>query len=199
MDSSPFHQPGDLHRMPDGLHPHALHPVHHRAAVQKRTTAPRNRSISSAQLDRLHNYALEQANSSNSASLPSPSVTAQWITPQPSPQPQLFPDASTVDAFTNWAVPTPPRSDSGVPNVTFDSSDIPVTAGITASDFEQFQQSATASEMRSVVLIHHSLLHSLKIAQFVGILVTLAIRIRHNRVRTKQYGLSTIVNRYFRC
>lgn len=88
--------------MYSALDPHALH---HRAAVQKHT-APRNRSISTSQLDRLHNYALEQANPSNSASLPSPSVTAQWVTPHPSPQPQLFPDPTIVDALANWAVST---------------------------------------------------------------------------------------------
>ena len=121
--------------------------VDSRGAVQKHTSTSRHRSISSSQIDRLHHLALQQSNQSEINSLPSSSIGLQWLTPQHSPQPQGFSEAS-IEPFPEWTVPTPPRSDSGVPTLSVDSSEVPVTSGLSSADFHSFEQPTASAEMR---------------------------------------------------
>lgn len=66
----------------------------------------------------------------------------QWITPQQSPQPHLFPDSTSSEPIPQWTVPTPPRSDSGVPPVTNKDS------GIVSTQDNDFGQASNNVEMR---------------------------------------------------
>ena len=127
----------------------SVHSVDSRGAIRKRSLS-RSRPLSSTQTERLHQYALDQANQVNSIpSFPPTSVGTSWITPQQSPQPHVFPD-SGVEPFPQWTVPTPPHSDSGVPSVSVDANEEPVTTSISASQNFTFAQPTTSSEMRYV-------------------------------------------------
>ena len=148
MDSSHLHQPGNIPRMRSTISGNSLRPVDHRGAVQKRTT-PRHRSISTSQVDRLTQLIFEQQSQSNQLdSFPSPVVTSQWLTPQPSPQPQVFPSEASIEPFPHWTVPTPPHSDTGIAAVAFDSHDLPVTSGIDSGHFDSFEEPTASAEMR---------------------------------------------------
>lgn len=126
--------------------------VNKRGAIQKRTADnDRNRSISVSQADRLYRLAAEQqANFEH----PVPSTAGggiQWITPQHSPQPQPFTSEQLIEPFPQWTAPTPPRSDSGIPSLSVDSNEEPVTTGISvAPEFAFDHPSSTSAEMRYV-------------------------------------------------
>lgn len=126
--------------------------VDHRGAIHKRSNNDRNRSISTSQADRLYRLAAEQNNQhqpglSQDSIAPS-SVGIQWITPQHSPEPQGFAPEQSIQPFPQWTAPTPPHSDSGVPNVSIDSNEEAVTC---APDFN-FEQPAVSAEMRYVAV-----------------------------------------------
>jgi hypothetical protein len=126
--------------------------VDSRGAIQKRSRQnDRTRSISLSQ-DRLFRLATEQSNIqyiSSTTSIPDPSLglQLQWITPQHSPQAQGFSEP-VIEAFPQWSVPTPPRSDSGIPNVV-DSDDSSTCIG-TSAGFDHFEPATSAEEMRCV-------------------------------------------------
>lgn len=119
-------------------------------AIHKRSNTDRNRSISTSQADRLYRLAAEQTDLSqadiNQDSIAPSSVGIQWITPQHSPEPQGFATEQSIQPFPQWTAPTPPRSDSGIPNVSIDSNEEPVTC---APDFT-FDQPSSSAEMRYV-------------------------------------------------
>lgn len=121
--------------------------VDSRGAIRKRSLS-RSRPLSSAQTERLHQYALDQANQLNGISSYQPtSIANNWITPQQSPQPHVFSD-SGVEPFPQWTVPTPPHSDSGVPSVSIDVNEEPVTSTISTSQDFTFAQPTASAEMR---------------------------------------------------
>lgn len=120
----------------------SVHPVDKRGAIQKRSLQ-RARSVSTSQAERLHHFALDH----DINALPPTSIAPQWITPQHSPQPHIFSDAA-VDPFPQWTVPTPPRSDSGVPTVSVDANEVPVTTGISSTQDFTFEQPTASAEMR---------------------------------------------------
>lgn len=147
MDS-PFLQsrPVDLQRMRAGSNI-SLHSVDGRGAIRKRSPS-RSRALSSAQAERLHQYALEQANQVTDISPFTPtSLGSNWITPQHSPQPQVY-SSTAVEPFPQWSVPTPPHSESGVPIVSIDPNEEPTTTSISASSDFAFAQATTSTEMR---------------------------------------------------
>lgn len=121
--------------------------VDSKGAIRKRS-ASRYRSISTSQAERLYQLAfLEQSKQAEASPLPPTTVGPQWNTPQHSPQPQLFSEP-LPEPFPLWTVPTPPRSDSGVPSVSIETNEIPVTTEISAPQHFDFQQPTASAEMR---------------------------------------------------
>ena len=129
-----------------------VHSVNSRGAIQKPTLS-RARSVSTSQAERLHQFALDQ---SDHHPLPPTSIAPQWITPQHSPQPHLFADPP-VEHYPQWTVPTPPRSDSGVPTVSVDANEAPVTTSISSTQDFDFEQPTASAEMRFVRSVSSSL------------------------------------------
>jgi hypothetical protein len=128
----------------------SVHSADSRGGIRKRTPSL-SRSTSNSHLDRLYQLALEQSNSSDASGAALTSA-AHWLTPQASPQPHVFSDTQ-VEPFPEWTVPTPPRSDSGLPTVSVDANEVPVTTGISCTVDYPFDQQPTASaEMRSVLI-----------------------------------------------
>lgn len=117
--------------------------------IRKRSVS-RGRSVSASQTERLHQLALDGSATPDFQPLPPPSTGADWFTPQPSPQPHLFPDASLVETLPQWTVPTPPRSDSGVPSLSIDPGEDPLTTCVSSSQDYTFQTNTTTAEMRYV-------------------------------------------------
>lgn len=115
-----------------------------RGAIRKRSSNDLGRSISTLQADRLFQLATNNADGLDQC--PTSAVGIQWITPEHSPQLNGFsPSETTIETFPQWTVPTPPRSDSGIPGVSID--DEPVLSS--APDFGGFDQPAV-SEMSSL-------------------------------------------------
>ena len=135
----------------------SVQPVDSRGAIQKRTFPSRQRSISTTQVDRLHQLAVQQSNETEINSLPSNSFGLQWLTPQHSPQPHVFSEPA-IESFSQWTVPTPPRSDSGLPTLSVDSNEVAVTSSLSSGDFGAFEQPTSSAAMRYVLTIIPSLL-----------------------------------------
>ncbi|EMD00166.1 hypothetical protein BAUCODRAFT_119725 [Baudoinia panamericana UAMH 10762] len=128
------------------------HILDRRGAIHKRTPE-RPRSVSASQAERLHQLALEQSGTSDLGTI-SATSGIQWITPQQSPEPQSVFADSSLEPFSTWTIPTPPCSDSGVPNVSLDLNNEDCRAvGISASEVFQFTQPTTCSEMSSLGLL----------------------------------------------
>lgn len=129
---------------------HPLQAINNHGAVRKRTVSERSLSESVAHAERLHSIlALGQcANSTSHATAPTSGL--RWPTPHPSPQPEPILADASVEPFPTWTVPTPPRSDSGIPTVSIDVNDEPARAGIRASNDFQFDQPTTSAEMSSL-------------------------------------------------
>ncbi|KXT03752.1 hypothetical protein AC578_740 [Pseudocercospora eumusae] len=125
--------------------------VNNRGAIQKRINDNnRNRSISVSQADRLYRLAAEQ-HANFEHPIPSTAGGIQWITPQHSPQPQPFTADQLIEPFPLWTAPTPPRSDSGIPTLSVDANEEPVTTGISvAPEFALEHPSASSAEMSSL-------------------------------------------------
>lgn len=145
MDSPhAFQSPTGLQRMRTNS-TLSVQSANNRGAIRKRSSS-RTQQISASHAERLHQLALDQAENS---SLPSASIRSQWITPQQSPQPHAFVQPS-LESYPQWTVPTPPRSDSGVPTVSVDASEVPVTTGISSTQDFNFEQSTASADMRLV-------------------------------------------------
>jgi len=125
--------------------------VDDRGAIRRRSSA-RARSVTNAQADYLEQLSLGPPNPIDAQA----SFGLQWLTPQQSPQPQTILSESGLEPFPTWSVPTPPRSDSGVPTVCIDANDEPVTTGISVSPELHFEQPATSAEMRFVLHWSHA-------------------------------------------
>ena len=151
--------------------------------IRKRSTS-RSRAISTSQADRLQQLALDDPDQADFQSGPPVSAGLQWITPQHSPQPHIFSEPSNVEPFPQWTVPTPPRSDSGVPTLSVDASEDPATTGVSSSQSFNFEtQPTTSAEMRFVVILcilrkHHQLMPE----QLVRLPVALSVRYQPIRV-----------------
>jgi len=151
--------------------------IDNRGAIRKRSTErPRDRSVSASHTDRLYQLALEQS-SQTDASVNSSTTGLQWITPEHSPQPQSLFAEPSLEPFPTWTVPTPPRSDSGVPTVCVDVSDKPAVTGISVSTSFRFDQPTTTAEMRYVEELQPKLA-LLTIKQLTWLLITFTIRFR---------------------
>lgn len=125
----------------------SVHSVDSRGAIRKRSLS-RSRPLPSAQAERLHQYALDQASQvDNITSFAPTPIGGSWITPQQSPQPQIYTE-SGVEPFPQWTVPTPPHSDSGVPSVSIDANEETAAAAISTSAEFTFTQPTASSEMR---------------------------------------------------
>jgi hypothetical protein len=131
--------------------------IDHRGAIHKRSHNDRSQSISSLQADRLYQLAADQANhldglhDSNNNS----SSDVRWITPQHSPELTGFTSAPPIDPY-QWTAPTPPHSESGIPNVSIDVNDEPATCA--PRDYSNFEQPTVSAEMRYVLLHSFELL-----------------------------------------
>lgn len=125
----------------------SVHSPSNPTGIRKRSVS-RGRSVSASQTERLHQLALDGSATPDLQPLPPAATSAQWFTPQPSPQPQLFPDSTFIETLPQWTVPTPPRSDSGVPSLSIDASEDPLTTCVSSSQDYTFQTNTTAAEMR---------------------------------------------------
>lgn len=150
MDSPQLQSTHSLHRMRTNSNLTVHSPVNNRGAIQKRTLDnARNRSVSTSHAERLHQLALDQSHQGDTV-IPT-SIAPHWITPDHSPQSQpIFTEQPVVDHYPQWTVPTPPRSDSGVPTVSVDANEVPVTSGITSTQDFNFEQPTASAEMRFV-------------------------------------------------
>jgi len=149
MDSLYFQSSPQLQRVRTNSNL-SVNSIDNRGAIRKRITErSRDRSVSATQVDRLQQLALEQPSPADVSSLPS-TTGIHWITPEHSPQSQALYLEPSIEPFPTWTVPTPPRSDSGVPTVSIDANEEPVTTGISASADFQYAQPTTSAEMRYV-------------------------------------------------
>lgn len=123
-------------------------------AIYKRShNDHRDRSISASHADRLYNLAADRTNTTQAdidqgTINPSSTLGIQWLTPQHSPEPQGFDTEQPIQPYPQWTVPTPPRSESGIPSVSVDLNDVPVTTGIGLSSEFAFEQPTAQAEMR---------------------------------------------------
>lgn len=113
--------------------------IDERGAIYKLSSNDSRRSISPSQAERLLHFA---TNSTNLENCSTSATGIEWITPEHSPQLNAYPPVeSTIESFPQWTVPTPPRSDSGLPNASIEESN--------AQAFNDFEQPVT-SEMSSL-------------------------------------------------
>lgn len=121
--------------------------VDDRGAIHKRSSQDKGRSISTSQAERLFQLATDQVNNADTLeNCPTSAAGIQWITPEHSPQLNGFaPSEPTIESFPQWTVPTPPRSDSGLPSVAIEEEPV-LNSG---SEFADFEQPVT-SEMSSL-------------------------------------------------
>lgn len=139
------------------MHPHPNYstPSVSRGAIHKPRTSSLSRTVSASHADRLYQLALDQSNQTDNNQVSYLPSTEHWITPQSSPQQQRQQNycEPSIQPFSGWTIPTPPRSDSGLPVVSVDANEVPVTTGISApTDFSYDDQPTAASaEMRYVV------------------------------------------------
>ena len=154
----------------------SIHSSAHPTGIRKRSGS-RGRAISASQAERLHQLIFDGSSTPELQPQPSTSTSSQWYTPQPSPQPSLFADASIVDAVPQWNVPTPPRSDSGVPSLSVDASEDPLAGCVTSSQDYTFQTSTTSAEMRYVccVMDKHTSTPTDTSKQFLGFPTSLPV------------------------
>ena len=90
---------------------------------------------------------LDQSDDAEISSIPVASLGLQWITPQASPQLHTVYADSAPEAFSTWAVPTPPQSELGFPILSFDDDDGPESTGGTFPEYS-FKESTPATGMR---------------------------------------------------
>lgn len=115
------------------------------SGIHKRSSSPSH--FSAAQAERiqqaLHPYSTPdfQPSSLISAGL-------QWVTPQHSPQPHLFPDQTVTEPFPQWTAPTPPGSDSEAPSLSIDASKEPTASGVSSNQNYDFGPSTSTADMR---------------------------------------------------
>nr|POE48753.1 hypothetical protein CFP56_38849 [Quercus suber] len=139
-------------------------------ALQKRRGQPRERSVSASQAQRLHRSAYDQPDSQPSYA--TTSLPLNWITPQHSPQQQHVFDSS-IEPFPSWTVPTPPRSDSGLPPLALDANDEPVTC---SPQGFSFAPTTASTEMRYFWASKHIVPVMLTTTQFTGVSTSFPIR-----------------------
>ena len=147
MDSPHLQSSDQLRRMRTNSNL-SVHSVDNRGAIQKRSLS-RSRCVSTSQADRFHQLSLEPSVHAGGNSIPPTSIGPQWLTPQHSPQPPIFSDHS-VEPFPQWTVPTPPRSDSGLPTVSVDANEEPVSTGISSTHDFSYEQPTASADMRYV-------------------------------------------------
>ena len=115
------------------------------AGVTKRSSSPSH--FSAAQAERIQ-QALNPYSTPDFQPSSLISAGLQWVTPQHSPQPHLFPDQTTTEPFSQWAAPTPPRSDSGAPSLSIDGSKECTTSGAPSTQSFDFGQTTSTADMR---------------------------------------------------
>ncbi|KAK4908909.1 hypothetical protein LTR49_022272, partial [Elasticomyces elasticus] len=134
--------------------------IDQRAGIRKQSF-DRSRSVSTSQVDRLQQLALDCEQPDFQPTPNTAGYQYQWITPRHSPQPEnIFSEQSEnlfseqpVESYPAWSVPTPPRSDSGLPTVCLDGTEEPVTTGISLSQSFAFDAPTTSAEMSSLGLL----------------------------------------------
>lgn len=115
------------------------------AGIRKRSSSPSH--FSAAQAERIQ----QSLNPYSTPDFqPSSLISSglQWVTPQHSPQPHLFPDQTATESFPQWAAPTPPRSDSGAPSLSIDASKESSTSGTNSTQSFDFGPTTSTADMR---------------------------------------------------
>ena len=150
MDSPHLQSPPHLQRLRTNSSLSVHSAVDSRGAIRKRSSERTRSTSNSSQVHRLQHLSLDHADQFISQPVTLASFGVEWFTPQHSPQPQsIFPDSSSLEPFPTWSAPTPPRSDSGVPTVSLDANDEPVTSGNCVSQSNlSFDPPVTSAEMR---------------------------------------------------
>lgn len=77
-----------------------------------------------------------------------PGAGAGWWTPQQSPHSRRIYEDSSTDPHPNWALPTPPRSDSGFTSVSFEAKENYLNQSAGSSPDLTLSLSTNATEMR---------------------------------------------------
>ena len=123
----------------------SIHSKSYYSGIQKRSSSPSH--FSAAQAERIQ-QALNPYSTPDFQPSSLISSGLQWATPQHSPQPHLFPDQTAPESFSQWAAPTPPRSDSGAPSLSVDASKESSTSGTSSTQTFDFGQSTSTADMR---------------------------------------------------
>lgn len=127
----------------------SVHSVDNRGAIRRRSGS-RSRSVSVSHAERIRELALQSARADYQAA-PNTTHGLEWTTPHPSPQPQLLSQSS--EPFSQWGVPTPPHSESGLPTLSVDSNQESARSGVSAAQGYSFDHPTTSAEMRCAALV----------------------------------------------
>jgi hypothetical protein len=120
------------------------------SGIRKRSSSPSH--YSTLQAERIQ-QALQPYSTPDFQPSSLVSAGLQWVTPQHSPQPHLFPDHAASESFPQWSAPTPPRSDSGAPSLSVDATKESTTASSNGSTQPfDFGQSTSNADMRYACL-----------------------------------------------
>lgn len=144
MDSLRAQSPSQLHRIRTDSN---LSVYSNKSRIERRSSSTRARSVSTSQADRIHQLVLQADQKEPNSSLRPTAFGTHWLTPQHSPQPQYTSDTS-VEPFPQWTVPTPPRSDSGLPTVSVDVNDQRATTGLSSTQDFDFDPPTASADMR---------------------------------------------------
>jgi hypothetical protein len=115
------------------------------SGIRKRSSSPSH--YSTLQAERIQ-QALQPYSTSDFQPTSLVSAGLQWVTPQHSPQPHLFPDHAATESFPQWSAPTPPRSDSGAPSLSVDATKESTVSSNGSTQPFDFGQSTSTADMR---------------------------------------------------
>lgn len=115
------------------------------SGIRKRSSSPSH--YSTLQAERIQ-QALQPYSTPDFQPTSLVSAGLQWVTPQHSPQPHLFPDHTATESFPQWSAPTPPRSDSGAPSLSVDATKESTVSGNGSTQPFDFGQSTSNADMR---------------------------------------------------
>jgi hypothetical protein len=149
------------------------------SGIRKRSSSPSH--YSTLQAERIQ-QALQPYSTPDFQPTSLVSAGLQWVTPQHSPQPHLFPDHAATESFPQWSAPTPPRSDSGAPSRSVDATKESTVSGNGSTQPFDFGQSTSTADMRCASLESQlTARHPADTQQFTRLPPT--VPVRHQPVR----------------
>jgi hypothetical protein len=147
------------------------------SGIRKRSSSPSH--YSTLQAERIQ-QALQPYSTPDFQPTSLVSAGLQWVTPQHSPQPHLFPDHAATESFPQWSAP--PRSDSGAPSRSVDATKESTVSGNGSTQPFDFGQSTSTADMRYASLESNlTAWHPADTQQFTRLPPTVAVR--HQPVR----------------